>query len=275
MNWLLVPNVKTATILLSKGASIEAFNKQDACLSRGTICLSSMEFWSCVSEVLSCLFFPLYSFSYGRNVSFFLCPKIRHCLSCNMLHKRLLTVWSDDLERGFLWSLFWGFDGSPIECLKCLNYKMHSCVFFVNWNTILRRNLREFPGCPVVRTLHLHYGAQVPFLVPGGGNWDPESHTLHSAAKKKEEKKREGIWVLNMSQPRRGALICYWCKHEYLWCECLCICMSAFVLNYISLMFLCLQSCHTSEMNILLYWKYWGSLIYSFIHTEFQGISIG
>ena len=170
MNWLLAPNLKTVTILLSKGASIEAFNKQDACPSQGIICFSSVEFWSCISEVLSCLFFPLYSFSYERNVSFFLCPQIRYCLLCNMPHKWLPTVWSDDVDRGFLWSLFWGFDGSSMECLKCLNDNTDSCIFFVNWNTILRRDLREFHGDPVVKTLHLYCGTQVPFLVPGGEN---------------------------------------------------------------------------------------------------------
>ena len=183
-----------------------------------------MEFWSCVSEVLSCLFFPLYSFSYERNVSFFLCPKIRYCLSCNMLHKWLLTVWSDDLERGFLWSLFWGFDGSSIQCLKCLNYKTDSCIFFVNWNTILRRNLRAFP---VAQWLGLCTCTLEPNSIPGPRwgelrSWVPQAAQCRQT---EEKKKRAGIWVLNMSQARRGALICYWCKHEYLWCVCVSVCL--------------------------------------------------
>lgn len=232
-----------------------------------------MEFWSCVSEVLSCLFFPLYSFSYERNVSFFLCPKIRYCLSCNMLHKWLLTVWSDDLERGFLWSLFWGFDGSSIQCLKCLNYKTDSCIFFVNWNTILRRNLRAFP---VAQWLGLCTCTLEPNSIPGPRwgelrSWVPQAAQCRQTEEKKKE--RRNLSLKYEPSKKRGSYLLL--MQTWVSVVCLCIRMSAFVLNYISLMSLCLQSCHTSETNILLYWKYWGSLIYNFIHMEFQGISIG
>ena len=44
MHCLLVPNLKTATVLLTQGTSIEVFNKQCACLFQGIICFSSMDF---------------------------------------------------------------------------------------------------------------------------------------------------------------------------------------------------------------------------------------
>lgn len=54
-----------------------------------------------------------------------------------------IICWLGDLKRERLGvtvlGVWWRFH--RMAMFKCLNYASDSCVFFVNWNTILRRNL--------------------------------------------------------------------------------------------------------------------------------------
>lgn len=83
----------------------------------------------------------------------------------------------------------------------------------------------------------------------------------------------EGLWVLIWTKKEEVLLSVTGVCHECLWCECVSVCLSMYweMRPCVSLRSLCLQYCHTSKMTVLLYWKYWGSLIHNFIHLEFQG----
>lgn len=135
MHCLLVPNLNH---LPSHVSSIEPFNKQYACLFHSVICFSPMDFYL---VFLRCFFF---FFLNSPHSVLFLMKEIFNS-SCVPKSDTAFPIicWLGDLKKERLGvtvlGVWWRFH--RMAMFKCLNYASDSCVFFVNWNTILRRNL--------------------------------------------------------------------------------------------------------------------------------------
>lgn len=132
MHCLLVPNLNH---LPSHVSSIEPFNKQYACLFHSV----SLQ-WI----FILCFWGVFFFFLNSSHSVLFLMKEIFNS-SCVPKSDTAFPIicWLGDLKKERLGvtvlGVWWRFH--RMAMFKCLNYASDSCVFFVNWNTILRRNL--------------------------------------------------------------------------------------------------------------------------------------
>lgn len=107
---------------ISQETSIEAFNKQNACLFQGIVYFFSLDIFV--------LFFSI-PFLMNESFKFFLRPNIRRN-TWKYLEKGIPVI--SVLE-------FLAKGRQKIYFFRCLNYTTNKCIFYENQNTLLRRNL--------------------------------------------------------------------------------------------------------------------------------------